>query len=118
MQGPDAAAIIMRRCPADYVSIWVDGIPVGAGRLAISAGWGFITRVFVSHGNRRRGVGAVVVEALAAAALASGVERLALQVSVDNAAALGLYSGLGFRQHHRYRHRVRMSAADPTATGG
>ena len=118
VQGPDAAALIMRRCPADYVSIWVDGIPVGAGRLAISAGWGFITRLFVGEESRRRGVGAVVVEALAAAALASGVDRLALQVSVDNVAALGLYAGLGFRQHHRYRHRVRMSAAEATATGG
>lgn len=107
VQGPDAAAIIMSRWPADYMSLWVDDLPVGVGRLAISDGWGVITRVYVTPASRGRGVGVGVMEALARSALASGVERLALQVSVDNHAALGLYAKLGFRHHHRYRHRMR-----------
>ena len=106
VQGRDAEAIIMSRWPADYLSLWADDIPVGAGRLAISDGWGVITRVFVSPASRRRGGAVAIMEELARAALSSGVERLALQVSVDNRAALGLYARLGFRHHHRYRHRV------------
>jgi len=106
VQGPDAEATIMSRWPAHYLSLWADDIPVGAGRLAISDGWGVITRVFVSPASRRRGCAVAIMEELARAALSSGVERLALQVSVDNRAALGLYARLGFRHHHRYRHRV------------
>lgn len=118
VQGPDAAAMIMSRWPAHYLSIWSEGIPVGVGRLAISDGWGVITRVFVAPTSRSRGVGVAVLEALARAALASGIERLALQVSAENRSALGLYARLGFRQHHRYRHRVRAAFVAHEAQGG
>lgn len=106
VQGPDAEAISMSRWPADYLSLWADDRSVGVGRLASSAGWGVITGVFVSPACRRSGAGVAIVEELARAALSSGVERLAVQVSVDNRAALGLYGRLGFRHHHTYRHRV------------
>jgi GNAT superfamily N-acetyltransferase len=106
VQGRDAASMIMSRCAANYLSIWDDGAAVGAGRLAFSSGWGLITRVFVNDASRGRGVGVAIMEALAHTALASGIERLAVQVSVENRAALALYARLGFRHHHRYRHRV------------
>ncbi len=106
VQGPDEAASIMRRYPADYASVWVDGRAVGAGRIAIADGWGIISRVFVSEEHRGRGMGAAVMRALAATAQGARIERLALQVNADNAAALRLYARLGFRRHHRYRHWV------------
>ena len=106
VQGPDPEATIMSRWPADYLSLWADDMPVGVGRLAMSDGWGVITRVFVSPARRRSGAGVAIMEELARAALASGVERLAVQVSDDNRPALGLYARLGFRHHHTYRHRV------------
>jgi GNAT superfamily N-acetyltransferase len=106
VQGPDEAASIMRRYPADYVSAWAGGRAVGAGRIAMAAGWGIIGRVFVSEEHRGRGIGAALMQALAAKAQGARIERLALQVNADNAAALRLYARLGFRRHHRYRHWV------------
>ena len=106
VQGFDAASSIMRRYPADYASVWVDGQAVGVGRIAIADGWGVMSRVYVSKDHRGRGLGTTVVQALAGTMRDSGVDRLALQVGVDNAKALGLYGSLGFRKHHMYRHRV------------
>lgn len=106
VQGPDEAASIMRRYPADYASAWAGGRAVGAGRIAMAAGWGIIGRVFVSEEHRGRGIGAALMQALAAKAQGARIERLALQVNADNAAALRLYARLGFRRHHRYRHWV------------
>jgi ribosomal-protein-alanine N-acetyltransferase len=44
----------------------------------------------------RQGVGAALVEAVAAAAAAAGARRLFLEVAADNGAALGLYRRAGF----------------------
>ncbi len=106
VQGPDEAASIMRRYPADYASVWSGGRAVGAGRIAFAAGWGIVGRVFVSEDHRGRGIGVTVIQALAATAQGARIERLALQANADNAAALRLYARLGFRRHHRYRHWV------------
>ena len=106
VQGPDEAVSIMQRYPADYASVWLDGLAVGAGRIAIADDWGVMSRVYVGEDHRRCGVGTAVVQALAATMRKSGVDRLALQVSADNSEALGMYGSLGFRKHHMYRHRV------------
>ena len=45
---------------------------------------------------RRRGLGAALTRAAAAAAGSLGAERLFLEVAEDNVAARGLYEGLGF----------------------
>jgi ribosomal protein S18 acetylase RimI-like enzyme len=34
-----------------------------------------------------------------------GAARVYLQVAVENEAALGLYRGMGFTEHHRYHYR-------------
>ena len=104
--GFDEAASIMRRYPADYASIWLDGQAVGAGRIAIANDWGVISPVFVGDEHRRCGIGTAVVQVLAAIVRDSGVDRLAVSVSADNAEALALYGSLGFRKHHMYRHRI------------
>ena len=106
VQGPDEAVSIMQRYPAHYASVWLNGLSVGAGRIAIADDWGVVSRVYVAEEHRRCGVGTAVVQALAATMRESGVDRLALEVSADNAGALGLYGSLGFRKHHMYRHRV------------
>ncbi|NQW72359.1 MAG: GNAT family N-acetyltransferase, partial [Actinobacteria bacterium] len=97
---------IMQRYPADYASVWLDGLAVGAGRIAIADDWGVMSRVYVGEDHRQCGVGTAVVQALAATMRKSGVDRLALQVSADNSEALGMYGSLGFRKHHMYRHRI------------
>jgi ribosomal protein S18 acetylase RimI-like enzyme len=106
VRGPDESVSSMRRYPADYASVWVEGQAVGAGRVAIADNWGVISEVFVGERHRRYGVGTAVVQALGGSARDSGVDRLAVSVSADNAEALALYGRLGFRKHHMYRHRM------------
>lgn len=52
---------------------------------------------------RRRGLGAALTRAGAAAAGSMGAERLFLEVAEDNVAARGLYQGLGFATIGRRR---------------
>lgn len=53
--------------------------------------------LYVLPGARRRGVAAALVGAVRDDALAAGATRLSLVTEPDNAAALSLYRGLGFR---------------------
>ncbi len=53
--------------------------------------------LYVIPGARRRGVAAALVGAVRDAALVAGATRLSLVTEPDNAAALSLYRGLGFR---------------------
>lgn len=106
VRGSDESVSRMRRYPAVYASVWVGGQAVGAGRIAIADDWGVISQVFVGDEHRRYGVGTAVVQTLAGIVQDSGVDRLAVSVSADNADALALYGSLGFRKHHMYRHRI------------
>lgn len=56
-----------------------------------------ITLVAVSPHCRRQGLGLRVLRELLAAGRRRGAERATLEVSVDNSAALALYSRCGFR---------------------
>jgi ribosomal protein S18 acetylase RimI-like enzyme len=56
---------------------------------------------------RRRGLAAAVLGAIARFAAARGVRQLYLQVEKDNAPALALYAGAGFRESHPYHYRRR-----------
>jgi N-acetylglutamate synthase len=73
------------------------------GRVSVAEGWGAITALEVAPAWRRRGLGAALTSALCAAA---GADRILLQVAIDNAPAIALYEGLGFRISHRYHYRV------------
>lgn len=78
------------------------GVRDGGGLLALASGWLVldelhITAVVVDPGQRRRGLGRLVLAALIAHASRRGAERATLEVAVGNAAARGLYAGLGFR---------------------
>lgn len=70
---------------------------VGGFVLARSiAGEAEILTLAVDPAARRRGLGRGLLEAAAAAALASGAETLFLEVAADNAAAIALYQAAGF----------------------
>jgi ribosomal-protein-alanine N-acetyltransferase len=56
---------------------------------------------------RRRGMGRALVSAALAAAAASGVERLLLEVAEDNGGARALYADSGFRPVGRRRRYYR-----------
>ena len=96
---------IMRRCPARYAVALAHGAPVGTGRIALASGWGVISSVFITADARNSGLGRAVMRELAASASGAGCSRLALQVNADNRRAIDMYERLGFRVHHRYRHR-------------
>lgn len=55
-----------------------------------------ILTLAVALERRRSGQGAALVRAAAAAVREAGARRLFLEVSAENAAARGLYAGLGF----------------------
>ncbi len=89
-----------------FASVRSGGQTIAIGRVAAAAGWAGLTAIEVDPRYRRRGLGAAVTAALAAAAASQGVTRLYLQVEDDNAAALALYRKIGFTDHHGYHYRV------------
>jgi ribosomal protein S18 acetylase RimI-like enzyme len=97
---------------------WIDGgsddrpagsasVPaaVAIGRVAVEEPWAGFSAVGVAADARRRGFARDVMAALADWAAARGAIRGYLEVQTDNAAALALYSSLGFAEHHRYHYR-------------
>lgn len=94
-------------------SVWfatVPGAPAGAarpaaiGRCVVDGRWAGFAAVEVNPDRRRQGLAHAVMAALARQALAEGASAGYLQVEHDNAAALGLYTRLGFAPHHTYHH--------------
>jgi ribosomal protein S18 acetylase RimI-like enzyme len=65
--------------------------------LLLGTAWG-VRDLYVDPAHRRGGVARALVDRVVADARAAGVRRLSLQTEPDNAAALALYAGLGFRQ--------------------
>lgn len=114
---PHASEAVLTGSPGQ-VFAWVGGReqpdgsddPWAIGRLGIADGWGGLAAVWVDPSRRRSGAGRRVTAALVRAADERGLDRLHLQVEVDNAAAIGLYLGLGFEVHHDY---VYLSAPLP-----
>lgn len=92
--------------PARFAIAVRDGVPVGVGMFAESAGWCGVYGMATHPGWRRRGVATALLRA--GARWAAGLDaRLFLQVEVDNPGARRLYAALGFRAAHRYHYRVR-----------
>jgi ribosomal protein S18 acetylase RimI-like enzyme len=61
-----------------------------------------IARLSVAPSARRQGVARRLLAALGAWAEECGADRSVLQVEINNTAAIRLYEGLGFTEHHRY----------------
>lgn len=81
---------------------------IGALGLAVRQGeWVGLFDIVTAPALRRRGLGRAIVLDLLHQARAAGAARAYLQVMLDNEAALGLYTGLGFREAYRYWYRVR-----------
>lgn len=78
-----------------------DGAPRGFVLARAAADEGEILSIGVHPVARRQGLGRQLIRAAAARAAASGAARLFLEVAVDNAAALGLYTRHGFAEKGR-----------------
>jgi [ribosomal protein S18]-alanine N-acetyltransferase len=86
--------------PASTAFVAVVGSPrkaVGFILGQIAADEAEILSMGVAKANQRRGLGRRLVEGLMRAVKRSEGRKLHLEVAADNAAALGLYRGLGFK---------------------
>ena len=103
---PVARQVLMSAPWQAFASVRADGATIAIGRVAGAGRWAGLTAIEVDGRCRRRGLGAAVTAALAAAARRRGSDRLYLQVEDDNAGARALYARLGFADHHGYHYRV------------
>jgi GNAT superfamily N-acetyltransferase len=79
---------------------------VAVARAAVDGRWAGLHCVEVAPSHRRQGLGRAVSAAALRWAGGRGARRCYLQASIDNAAAVGLYAGLGFGVHHDYVYRI------------
>ena len=90
----------VERLIADSVAFFVlraDGHPAGCGGIKMVGGdYGELKRMFVRPQFRGAGFGEMLVERLAAHALAHGVSLLRLETGIHQHAAIRLYERLGF----------------------
>jgi ribosomal protein S18 acetylase RimI-like enzyme len=107
---PIARTLLMSAPWQAFASVRRDGRAVACGRISVAGGpgepWGAITAVEVDPAWQRRGLGAALTSALAAAAAGRGARRVLLQVETDNAPARALYVRCGFRDSHRYQYLI------------
>lgn len=99
---------IMGSVPAKkgYAAAKLDGKIVGIGFGVVDRGWIGLFAIVTQPEYRRRRVATTVSRALALWGQRQGATRVYLQVEERNDAALKLYEGLGFRNHHRYWYRM------------
>lgn len=83
---------------------WVDIVPAWAHGVAHrgSVGMGVLPQF------RGQGIGRRLLQASIAKAWENGLTRIELEVRVDNANAMRLYEGLGFKREGLRRHGIRM----------
>jgi GNAT superfamily N-acetyltransferase len=107
---PVAARLLMSAPAQVFVAVRAGGHVVGVARGASSRGWTGVTAMEVVPAHRRRGLATVMLGELAAWALERGDRSMYLQVAEANSGARGLYSGLGFSDHHGYHYRIAEQA--------
>ena len=83
----------------------LDGAVVAAGLVSVEGQLAGIFDVGTSAAVRGQGIGTAVVAALLARAWERGARRAFLQVTADNAPALGIYRRLGFATAYEYHYR-------------
>lgn len=100
-------AIIQRIQPTHWLMGWrCDGELVARGLGVVEDGWLGLFNVAVEPAHRRRGFGRALMAAMLRRAIEHGARRAYLQVVVENTAAIGLYTGMGFREAYRYWYRA------------
>lgn len=76
----------------------LDGEPVGYAVLMTAGDTADVLRVAVTEAHRRRGLGRLLVDALAAEAARRGCEAVLLEVAEDNVTARALYAAAGYAE--------------------
>ena len=105
---PIQRAILERIEPTHWRLGWRCGDELVARALGVvEDGWLGIFNVSVAPDRQRQGFGRALMHRLIAQARRHGARQSYLQVVAENAAAVGLYTGLGFREAYRYWYRVQ-----------
>lgn len=102
---PATATLLGKGPHRGFAEIHVDGDIAAIGRGAVEGDTAVISSVAVAPRHRRHGFGGRVVSGLADWASRQGAQRVCVQVTQDNTAALSLYRRLGFIRHHDYHYR-------------
>ncbi len=106
----DAAlmAIVSRvRMPANFMTLALDGKPIGFGMSVIERGMAEIGSIVIDENQRGKGMGTVLVSSLLHWASRSGAKQAYLQVEQGNTSAIQLYHKLGFHEVYRYATMVK-----------
>lgn len=90
-----------------FVALASGGRTVAMALGVLERGYLGIYDVVTAPDQRRRGFGLALLGELLRWSCAQGACRAYLQVMLDNAPALALYAGLGFREVYQYWYRVR-----------
>ncbi len=99
-------AIIEKIEPTKWLVGWrVDGQLVARALGVLEEGWLGIFNVAVEPTHRRHGIGRALMNSMLRQAQLTGAQGAYLQVVADNAAAVNLYTGLGFRPAYHYWYR-------------
>lgn len=94
------------RLPAGFATLHHDGRPIAYGLGVVERGLIGLFDIVTLPAARRQGAGRRLVTSLMAWGRARGAAGAYLQVVDANAAAIGLYHGLGFRPAYRYHYRL------------
>ncbi|MGH3097217.1 MAG: GNAT family N-acetyltransferase [Streptosporangiales bacterium] len=107
----EAVADMHATFAGEYGELWMEASPVavdhdgrivGAVQTVHRAPWNdvpdcpFVIELFTARDQRRRGIARALLSAAIAKSTGAGCRQIALRVEADNAAALALYTGLGF----------------------
>jgi GNAT superfamily N-acetyltransferase len=92
---------------ACFLQICDNGATVGLGTAVLERGWAGFTNIVTAQSHRGKGVGTLMMRALAAWCHEHGAAQLYLQVLRHNTAAIHLYSKLGFTHLYNYHYRTR-----------
>jgi len=87
-------------------------VPVGTIQGLKLDGWGAVQNIGIGPGHRGRGLGTILLARAAAGFRAGGIQRMHLEVTTHNTAAIRLYERLGFQ-----RAKVVYKAADVAGVG-
>lgn len=108
----ESFASVARRPEVIFRVAELDGVVAGYLVAWFAADEGELANVAVAAGMRGRGVGASLVDALLADAVAQGVNAVYLEVRESNHAARALYASRGFADVGRRRHYYRRPVED------
>lgn len=108
---PDfARELLTRHHQVTFASLRRAGRTVAIARGVVDEGWLGVTAVEVPPDCRRQGLAGRIMAELLAWGRSRAAQQCYLQVDEGNQAALTLYAGLGFIEHHRYHYRVEPDA--------